>query len=386
MRSKELDLLKAIGIIYVVALHYHLPWIFQYPCGSFIIPLFYFISGYFFKSVDKFRLKLLYSLKKTKELILPYFLYELLFTIICYFLQKCLTINLMKTYWKNDLLHYPLVLVLQPVFGGISSIFFASWFVSDLWVTVIVTQFIYNNTNRRKRTDLIYFICFLLIALANIYWSHTSPRSVVPSILPDALPLLEHNFFKRICVRISVGSFFHFCGIAHREYIEKYQKLLFTGRNFCLAFIAITQIEYYYRNHIDIDYFNGEFRSGPIWLPILTSIIGIYIFMFIAKCASRYIDDDDILLKIGKETYHIMCQHILINLFLTIITISAFLDRNFKVLDGNITFKYKPEATWPIYVSFGLLLPTFSSIYIRKFMKKNSSTQSLPYTDTKHSI
>ncbi|CAF3549652.1 unnamed protein product [Rotaria sp. Silwood1] len=292
-----MDLLKTIGIIYVLSVHYYVPKIFHYPIGSFLLSLFFFISGYFFKSIDGFRLKLIYCAQKTKELMWPYFLYQISFTIICYFLQVCLSINLTTTYWDLDLLQYPMVLLLKPLFGGNSIVFVTSWFITDLWLILIFMQFIYNNKSNDKKIDFVYFVCFLLITLVNIKWSYTSPRPTTPQ---NTFNYLQHSLFKRIFIRTSFSLLFLFCGIIYRAHIEKYQKLLFTGINFCLAFIIICQLDYYHNNNIYFHHFNAEFSSAPIWLPILTSIIGIYMFMFLAKCVSKHIDDNDILLKIGQ--------------------------------------------------------------------------------------
>ncbi|CAF4976283.1 unnamed protein product, partial [Rotaria sp. Silwood1] len=225
----------------------------------------------------------------------PYFLYQISFTIICYFLQVCLSINLTTTYWDLDLLQYPMVLLLKPLFGGNSIVFVTSWFITDLWLILIFMQFIYNNKSNDKKIDFVYFVCFLLITLVNIKWSYTSPR---PTTLQNTFNYLQHSLFKRIFIRTSFSLLFLFCGIIYRAHIEKYQKLLFTGINFCLAFIIICQLDYYHNNNIYFHHFNAEFSSAPIWLPILTSIIGIYMFMFLAKCVSKHIDDNDILLKI----------------------------------------------------------------------------------------
>ncbi|CAF1480719.1 unnamed protein product [Adineta ricciae] len=269
-----------------------------------------------------------------------------------------------------DLLEYLMAPLLKPIFGGISSICAVGWYISDLWLIIIIMQFIYINKNDEKQVDIVYCICFLLITLVNIRWSYTSPRSTTPSTSPDTLPFLNHSLFKRIFIRTSFGFLFHFCGLVYRKHIEKYQAILFTGRNFLLAFIIICQIVYYYGNDTFYLQYNADFKFAPVWLPILTSCIGIYLYIFIAKCASTHIADDDILIKIGNETYHIMCLHLLIYFFLNIIMITMFQEKNFQLLSSNQTYRYQSEKNWPLYVSSALLIPTFGAIYTRKFTRR----------------
>ncbi|CAF2081357.1 unnamed protein product [Rotaria magnacalcarata] len=282
----------------------------------------------------------------------------------------CFSINLISPDSNHDLLTLPIVLILKPLFGGISIVFVASWFIADSWVITIIMQCIYSNKSGNKKIDFIYFGCFISLVFCAIHWSYTSPRSTDPPIPPNTSPLLEHNICKLVLIRTLFGSLFHFCGMFYHAHIEKHQKLLFTGKNFFIAFIAISQLQYHYGDDINFLLFNAEFKSAPIWVPISTSFIGIYLFMFIAKCASKHIHTNDILIMISHETYHIMCQHMLIFLFLNIITVAIFHDKNFKVLNGNAFYQYKPEINWFIYIGSGLLVPTFLAIYTRKVIRK----------------
>ena len=366
MRNKEIDLMKAMGIIYVVGGHYYIHRTFGYPHHTSALPIFYFVSGYFFKSVDGFRLKLSFCFKKTKELLLPYFLYYVLFTMISYFLLIFLSIKTIGETLEVDLLGYPLSLILKPFFGGISIVLAQSWFITDLWIMLITMQIIYHNKNNSKIIDLVYFLCLLSLACAGIHWSSTTPHLNGPSI--GSHSTLKHNKFKLVLIRTWMGLIIFFFGMVYRVHIEKYQTILFTGKTFGLAFIAICQLQYYYQDDISYLHYNADFLSAPVWLPILVSFISVFIFLFIAKCLAKHIHNDDILFKIGNETYHILCQHMIIFLFLNVLNIGLFGDKNFKVLDWNAFYRTKPEMNWPLFVGCGVLVPTFSAIYMRRFV------------------
>ncbi|CAF0786403.1 unnamed protein product [Adineta steineri] len=269
-----------------------------------------------------------------------------------------------------------MLVILKPFFGGISTIFDASWFISDLWMILIIFQFIYYNKQNNKVIDLIYFICFFLITLTNIQWSGTSARSKITPSPGNALPLLQHNIFKLVFIRISLGILFYFCGMIYRIHIEKYQQLLFTGKNFCLAYITISLLDKYYNNSSGSLYYNAEYLSATIWLPISTSFIGIYIYISIAKCVSKYIDEKDILFVISNEIYHIMCQHMCIYLILNIIAIATLGDEKSEVLNASAKYRYNSEMRWPIYIGLCTLIPTYSAIYIRPLLQKNTKTTS----------
>ena len=158
-----MDLLKAFSILYVLGSHYYLPQIFANPYRSFVLSMFFLISGYFFKSVDGFRVKLIYCARKTRDLLLSYFLYQILFIMIYYILQRYLAIQLLTTSYRHDLLQYPAVCLLKPVFGGMSVVLGISWFISDLWLILILMQFIYRNKESSLRIDLIYLVCFFYL-------------------------------------------------------------------------------------------------------------------------------------------------------------------------------------------------------------------------------
>ncbi|CAF0979016.1 unnamed protein product [Adineta ricciae] len=369
MRHKEMDILKAFGILYVLGIHYYLPPIFANPYRSSVLSMFFFISGCFFKSFDGFRAKLIYCANKTRDLILPYFLYQILFTIICYILQRYLAIQLLTTYYRHDLLQYPVVCLLKPVFGGMSNVLGISWFISDLWLILILVQFVYRNKESSLKIDLVYLVCFLFLALVNIQWSYTSPRQATRSALNIPLPLLDHPMPKLIIVRTSFGLFFFFSGIVYRTHIEKYQHVIFTEINFCLVYIAFSQLVYQYSANLTTHQFNAEFSPAPFWLHVTTTTLSIYMFIYIAKCASKQLANNGLWVKIGQETYHIMCQHLMIFQLLNILMITIFHDGNLQVLSANLDYKYKAAARWPIYIGFGLLIPTFSAIYVRRLIR-----------------
>ena len=63
-RNKTMDIMMALGIIFVVMGHNYQPPIFLLPAYTFQVALFFFVSGYFFKVQLGLRDKLLWIKKK----------------------------------------------------------------------------------------------------------------------------------------------------------------------------------------------------------------------------------------------------------------------------------------------------------------------------------
>ena len=366
MRDKVIDLMQAMGIARIVIGHYYIPTLLKYPSSGVWMPAFFFMSGYYFKSFDQFSDKLVFIFKKTKELLVPYFLYYIGLTICCYFLELTLSIHLIGLGWDYDPLRFVAVLLLKPFFGGISVLFVASWFITDLWLVHIVMQLIYNNEFQRRKIDIIYFILFLILAFFGIYWSFSSPLAPGLPKPPNIEPLRDHPMLKLVLIRLSFNLFFYFCGMAYQKYIGKYQQIIFRKTFLLPAWSALFLLKFVYKGDFDYLVFNADYRSAPCWLPLAAASIGIYALLLTAKYLSKYVDDDGILILVSRETYHSMCQHMLVFLCLNILKISISHPSDFNVLDWNPFYMKNPEFDWVIYTILGVLVPTFVTRFIRK--------------------
>ncbi|PJA90041.1 MAG: hypothetical protein CO136_03310, partial [Candidatus Levybacteria bacterium CG_4_9_14_3_um_filter_36_7] len=92
-RNKQWDLMRAIGIIFVVWGHNYQPPFLFFPAFYFHLSLFFFISGYFFKPQTTIKNKVKYFIKKTRNQLLPYYVLNLFFGLLTMVLRP-MNINL----------------------------------------------------------------------------------------------------------------------------------------------------------------------------------------------------------------------------------------------------------------------------------------------------
>ncbi|MBO7047186.1 MAG: acyltransferase family protein [Prevotella sp.] len=88
-RYENIDFMKGICILLVVAAHIDLP-LFSYPCFTlFRMPLYYFLSGVFFSKYDGLKT---FAIKKSNNLLIPYVFFSVLpiIFLFCYYYLKYL--------------------------------------------------------------------------------------------------------------------------------------------------------------------------------------------------------------------------------------------------------------------------------------------------------
>ena len=270
----------AIGIIGVVGGHCGIeffPW-FQ----SYRMPLFIFISGYFFKN-KKF---CSFVLAKIKHLIIPLLLWNLFFGVLC-----------------TLLLHYGLIsfgsalsfktLFIQPFTHGHQFILnFATWFVG----TLVELQLLYWVLYRICKGNHIFLTLISLVC----YWA--------AYMMAD---LQWHKMYGGCMLaaeKVLILLIYYELGYLYRLYWEK--KDYFSVNK--IAALAI---------------FNGSiigFAGGKIWtmyswmnvadhawIPIAVALSGIYFSLQIAEYLKDKVGRNSLFGYIGEHTFSIMTLHVL---------------------------------------------------------------------------
>lgn len=136
--NQKFNILSAIGIIAVVGHHSGTEFIHWFS-NSWTMPLFFFISGYFFKDKPFWQ-----SLKhKGKRLVLPYLSWNLFYGIV---------ITLLTAYGFTAIGHSPLSLrslFYEPLIHGHQFVFnLPAWFVGTLLEVQILFWLVYRLTKR----------------------------------------------------------------------------------------------------------------------------------------------------------------------------------------------------------------------------------------------
>ena len=301
MKKKErnftFDLLYALAIIMVVDDHTKsqlgiLKGIFPYD--SFFMPLFVFVSGYFYKKQN-----VIENLKhKTKKIFIPYMIWNIVMLIITIAIDAILGTN-----WARGISNAKILksFFLEPLVTTNGP----SWFVIMLFWVAILYNLIRNVIKPNKVNDFILTFVSIFIGLISVYlcangWNKRN--SVI-------LFLLRTIFYMQ----------FYHLGYIFKEYIETKIKDKNKYVICCLCiFINIILIAIY-GEKINF-YSTSDMRGFSYWfLPIITSITGITFWYIVMDYFARKIQRSKSITFIAQNTFTIMETHLLFANFLNII-------------------------------------------------------------------
>ncbi len=344
--SEKINILKAFGIIVVIAGHLGLWNNTLFPPYSFHVVLFFFISGMLFKNQHVNNAKN-YIKRRIKSLIIPYYLYFLFYIFITFIYFKFsgtflgLELNI-----KN--------IFLTPFINGQQlDLYSPAWFVPQLFITLIVFLLIEKVLNKHyKAKNIFYFILCL--------------SSLVLAKFNNA----ESSLILLVSIRTMFSLFFVYIG---NLYINKlrFKKNIFSPKSLIFVLILQTIIFLFAKyNDIDLGYeLAWGYFNDLMFLPILTSLTGIWFIMYIVQILFKYIKDTRIISLIGKNTYHILANHLFSFFILT-----QILNKVFKIpitKSGVEIYEYcNIEHTFPLYIIFSILLSLFFAAIFKAIKKR----------------
>ena len=305
-RIHYIDILKGIGIIFVILGHLqsYIPKSLLIYIYSFHMPLFFWISGFLYKEKYETMSTKSYLIKKSKELLYPYFTLCLI-NFIWYVLKE----HSIKIVIKCFLSFLYSNLIFEENFIG------PVWFLLCLFIVEIVFfMFKKNkNVNINISTLICFFIGILDIKFLNIrlpFWIDIAFWGII-FYIAGYIYKRKYNTVK-INVKKNIGYIFFYivCNIIGIILNYKYNdNSKFMGR-------------------IDMLYLN---LGNPL-LFIITAIFGILTWVEIAKL----IKENNILELFGKNTLCIMGIHILyIQIMMKVLRI---LNCNIIVISGSLIF------------------------------------------------
>lgn len=344
--NKQIQILQAIGIILVVVGHKCIGTIptmlnvfFIY---SYHMALFVFISGYLFKDEHIKDVKG-YIAKKFKHLVIPYYIYNLIYGIIFTSLKKA------------NIISYGLDFSFESFFvcgwthGHQFSFNLAMWFVLSLFCIQVIYILIRKATEHQRINPFALLIILLTIGVGSII-VHTKYPS--EALLPLTRTLFLLPFF-------------------HLGYICKSQKeisnmdlrkaiyLLFSTTVIIAAIIILKKTGHFPFNY---EYYAVHMRfNGLIILPYFVSILGIAFWFSFSKITENNIGNWTITKKISRASWDIMAHHLfiffLINLFFYTINAKGF---DFTAFNQDQWYTYLT----PDKLFLGIYLYHILAIYI----------------------
>lgn len=348
--DSKVNLLKAWAIILVVSGHLGISILPMFPTYSFHLALFFFVSGYLFKEKHATNIPM-YIKNKAKRLLIPYFWYNVFFFIICLIL-----LNPTKTmYFKPiSIKNY----IITPFIQSDQIVFIHQlWFITQLFISLSIFIILYNRLKKIKDNKFFHLTFFLFLALIGIQ-----------------LSAFRNHLTALVIIKTFFSLFFIYLGFFYKKFIEgKFN--IFSYK--CIGTVILVESFFWFFNSVDIHaidittdlYYNLAMGFFPNWItPILTSITGIWISLFIVEICYPYLKNNKLFKQIGENTYHILAIHVSLIYLLS----STFIYVTGAKPEDNIYWIYHPEKTVYFYFVFVTIVSTYIGVGINYLKEKFS--------------
>lgn len=291
--NKAFMILSALGILGVVNAHFGQPVGFLtgiFPYDSYMMPMFTFISGYFFKEshCSSWKQITAYGWGKVRKLLLPYLGWVVFYEVLSGVLFHAGVWNI------------PALSLREVIYGivtsGITSAFSSpAWFAPLLFV-LCIGYCIIRLLFRRVWNEHAALLLLVAVGCAGIALARSDFN------VPLHLMILKVLFFLQ---------FFHI-GFYFRKYLENSFDRC-NGILVCIASVLINlALIAHYGNAIKFPICSvmGGFSSGNLPLPLITSITGIAFWLKISKALVPLLGQNKLINYISDNTFFIMTHHI----------------------------------------------------------------------------
>ncbi len=340
----KITLLKTFGIIAVVCSHTNGGAV-TFPMGNWIhptyyfMPLFVFASGFLYKVESDNESILMFIYSKIKSLLIPYFVWNIIYGLINSFLRARGIIS-----YGDDISLYSLFV--RPWIDGHQFHFnIASWFVLSLFIDVVCIFLIRKAFKKLKIfNDFIVLGFTFLISVISIYSAKAG-----------------YNYAGYLCL-CKVGFMLPYFQLGylckkHESFITKYRTYWVLGLLFIQGAIIILC------QPVSVQVVFAKFSGSPLIISILTAAALIFVCI-ICEILVPAFKDNKICKAIGDNTFEIMMHHgfviFLINLGIYLLS-KFFSVSTFNFAEFNNTLWYccpwKSDKIFIIYLLLGVFCP-----------------------------
>lgn len=324
-------ILSGLAIIMVVAGHlgYSIMTMGElFPYYSFHVPLFVFISGYFYKKAEEEH-PLAYVIKKAKRLLVPYFIWNLIYGGIAWLLRGC-------GFQMGEGVSLE-TLFLAPFVHGYQFIYhYAAWFVPVLFVIeimnlvmrLIVARVVRKRLPADRITEWIYLLGSLAVGMAVVHLAiggHVWGAYKAPGRILLLYPCFQMGQFykKRLEKHDTLGSLPYFAILLTLQVVLQ----------ICCNGMAFSSV------------WCTGFANGPV-IPYVTIVSGIAFWLRIARILTPVAGENGVVRWIGQNTYTVMMHHVMVFMVIKMILASfaaytgTCTDFDFEQFYSNIDYVY----------------------------------------------
>lgn len=338
-----------------------------FPYYSFHVPLFMFISGYFYREEEESR-PLAYLKKKAKRLLLPYFIWNVFYGILAWALRTFGGFSL------GEAVSFKTLFV-SPFLNGYQFIYnFAAWFVPVLFVVEVMNlcmrlllKWLHGNS------EWLILIGSLIVGMAVVHFAiqgRVWGLYKTPGRILFLYPCFQMGQFykKKLEPRDTLGNLPYFAIVTGAQVLL----------HLCCNGLAYSSV------------WCTGFANGPV-IPYVTVVSGTAFWLRVAKilaplCGEGQDDAREVrleeknlmgqaavqnpaggfLLYLGRNTYAVMMHHIMAFMLVKMVLagIAAhtgyLADFDFASFYGNIDYYYLvkgSEAFQMVYLAAGVGIP-----------------------------
>lgn len=328
-------ILSAVAIIMVVAGHlgYSIMTLGElFPYYSFHVPLFLFISGYFYKETEEEH-PFAYVKKKARRLLLPYFIWNLFYGVAAWLLRR-------YGFYMGEGISLE-TLFLAPFMHGYQFIYnYAAWFVPVLFVIEMMNLLMRIAVGRSLRrllpvkegadrlAEWVFLFGSLFVGMVVIYLAiggHVWGDYKAPGRILLLYPCFQVGQFykKRLEKHDTLGNLPYFAIVLSVQ----------AALQVCCNGLAFSSV------------WCTGFANGPV-IPYVTIVSGIAFWLRIARIMKPVAEKSKAVRWIGQNTYTVMMHHVMIFMLIKMIiaALAAFTgmcaDFDFGQFYANIDYVY----------------------------------------------
>ena len=334
----QIDILRCYGIFCVVfahcASHGFQPISFLVTSSVYVIQIFVFCSGYFYRDTEKGVFPFLKT--KVRGLLLPYFLWNLVYGIICTIL------NHMGIISYGYPLSFRTLFVTPWTHAAQFNLNVPAWFLPALFLASICF-WILRRIFHPKTTaaEHILLIITFLISLLGLHLSRGQ----------------YHYGFSAPLIRTFVMLPYLQLGYVFRNYWQPW----FTAKRsltICIVLLLIQTSISVYTGGLSSKFVYGYFPDSPIFL-LLGVFCAVLTVVLIAGIISGVLSRITVIRRLSESTMSIMMHHIFIMFLIQLIFYTIHLHTPLAGFDSE-AFQ---SSIWSFY-NFGLSTQTAQYIYI----------------------
>lgn len=358
-------ILSAFTILMVVAGHcgYHIMTVGElYPYYSFHVPLFMFISGYFYKDSEE-EAPFAYVKKKVRRLLVPYFIWNVIYGLLAWAMRAA-------GFAMGEGISLR-TLFIDPFLHGYQFIYnYAAWFVPVLFVIEMMNlcaRMILRRVIRGSMTEWVMLAGSLFVGIAVVWLAiggHVWGGYKAPGRILFLFPCFQMGQFylKKLEKHDTMGN------VPYFAILLGLQVILNVGFN-GLAFSSV---------------WCTGFANGPL-MPYVTIVSGIAFWLRVSKILDPVLGKSPFVQYLGRNTYAVMMHHVmafmLVKIVIALVAVYTGMcaDFDFAQFYANIDYFYfvrGAEQFGMVYLAAGIALPLgIQSMLDRVKIKRGGENQ-----------